>query len=138
MTSSAIDEKLKSQTTSLLDSLRTQKDEETFDDAVPWIPEEEGDGIEGTVIGIGDYHDDGYGNDKVYRTWIVEDDKQNQWLIIPFHRQLRSNMAKHRAEVGDQVAILYLGEMPSATDPEKSIKRYRVARLAASRIKRVK
>lgn len=123
---------------SLLEGLLAQKDEETYDDAIPWIPAGDGDGLEGEVIGIGSYHDENYGNDKLYRTWIVRDAHGGEWSVIPFHRKLRKLMTQHRAEIGDQVAILFVGEKVSPTDPEATYKEYRVARVAAARQRRMR
>lgn len=124
-------------TGSLLDQLRAQKDETEFDNAIPWVPVMADEGLEGTVVGIGSFHDDKYGNDRILRTWVVEDANGDQWSLIPFHRQLAKQMTMHRAEVGDTVGILYLGEFPSPTDPEASFKKYRVARVAAARQRRM-
>jgi hypothetical protein len=123
---------------SLLDQLRAQPEETSFDDADPWIPAIAGEGLEGEVIKIDSFHDSNYGNDRILRTWIVKDDAGAVWSVIPFHRRLAKLMTMHRAEEGDRVAILYLGEKPSATDPESIYKDYRVARVAASRQRRMR
>lgn len=121
---------------SLLDALRNAAPEDGVEDAISWIPFEENDGIEGTVIGISSYLSDGFGEEKLLRTWIVEEDAGVRWHIIPFHYQLKLEMARNRAEIGDRVAVLYLGETQSKTDPDKVQKNYRVARVSAGRLRR--
>lgn len=124
---------------SLLDSLRQESaEEEAFDNVSPWIPMGDGDGLEGTVVGIGSYLDEKYNDEgKLFRTWIVKDTSGLLWQIIPFHFQLRKLMTKHRAEVGDTVAVLYIGEEISSSDPSMTFKKYRVARVAAARQRRM-
>lgn len=125
---------------SLLDSLRAQVAADSaaeFDNVSPWIPDDINDGLEGTVIGIGEYLEEKFSDEgKLLRTWIVQDNNGLRWQVIPFHFQLRKLMIKHRADVGDQVAVLYLGEEPSATDPGQFFKKYAVTRVAAGRAKR--
>jgi len=111
---------------SLLDQLRAKPVvREKFDDQTPWLPQTAGEGLEGYLVRIGQFHDDSY-SEKVLTTWTVEDDHGTKWSVIPFHKMLRGEMAKSRANVGDRVAILYDGEEPSETDPTISFKLYRV------------
>jgi hypothetical protein len=121
---------------SLLDQLRSQPREETFEDAMAWIPVMADEGLEGNVVGITQYHDTAFGNDRLLRSWIVEDDNGARWSIIPFAVRLAKQMAIHRAEVGDRVALLYLGEFTSPTDPNTQYKDYAIARTAAARQRR--
>lgn len=113
---------------SLLDMLRAQPvARESFEHVNPWMATEAGQGLEGMLTSIGQFHDDTF-TDKVYTTWVVEDDKGVSWSVIPFHKMLRGEMAKSGARLGDRVAILYDGEEQSESDPTLSFKLYRVAK----------
>lgn len=87
-------------------------DEVPETDAQPWIPEEEGEGIEGVVVEKDEIPDQFAveSGEQTYPMLIIRDKDDELWAIHGMRSGLRREIKKRDPQVGDLFAVKYLGE----------------------------
>lgn len=104
--------------------------------ASPWKPEDDGDGIQGTVVQIyyteGEYVDQKTGEFPQIPHVILEDAAGEYWSVVGFRAVLRGEIDKAKPEVGDTFAALYKGQQESKKRGQQGAHIYRVAVRKAS------
>jgi hypothetical protein len=86
-----------------------------------WIPEKEGDSIEGKLIDVAT----GSGYEGKPYPIITLDVDGVEVPIHAFHYVLRTELARRRPKIGDDVKIVYQGKTPDSKD-RKGFHKYRV------------
>lgn len=120
----------------LLDALDSEMDDEvadlldTLDDAgaPAWVPEEEGEGIQGKVTSVSEQDDEFNPGEKVPVVTVELADGEKV-RVIGFSSVLRRELSDADPEIGDTLAVKYFGEreLTKGKYAGRPYKLYRVA-----------
>lgn len=87
---------------------------DTLDDAgaPAWVPEDEGEGIQGTVTSVAEQDDEYNAGEKVpvVTVEVAGEDGPEKLRVIGFSSVLRREIHDANPEVGDTFAVKYFGE----------------------------
>lgn len=89
------------------------------DGAEAWVPENPGEGIQGTVISVTDDMPDQYKANETVPVVTIETADGTHYRIMGFHGVLRKEIRQHAPRVGDTFAVRYFGEKTLKTGPFK-------------------
>lgn len=74
-----------------------------------WVPEEAGEGIQGTLVRVS-HDNDQFNPGKTVPVWTVKLDSGDSVRVLGFGSVLRREMEESDANIGDKVAVKYFGE----------------------------